>query len=141
MLSYSLFTLAVSGLLVLYGVVVSTWAERRHAQAAAKLGCKKPKWREYKWPLGTDMIWRLLKADREHILPNEVLAIADVMGVPTWEQSVLGAVAIVTADPKNIQALLATQFNDFEIGEGRRNNFWPLLGNVSGPRLSPTAST
>ena len=32
-------------------------------------------------------------------------------------------------DEKNIQAILATQFKDFDIGPKRRNNFMPLLGN------------
>lgn len=32
-------------------------------------------------------------------------------------------------DEKNIQAILATQFKDFDIGPVRRGNFFPLLGN------------
>jgi len=35
----------------------------------------------------------------------------------------------VTVDPKNIQAVLATQFHDFSLGQTRRGNFFPLLGN------------
>jgi cytochrome P450 len=36
---------------------------------------------------------------------------------------------IYTCDPKNIQAILATRFQDFELGETRRQSFFPLLGN------------
>ncbi|PLB39435.1 cytochrome P450 [Aspergillus candidus] len=36
---------------------------------------------------------------------------------------------IITCDPKNIQAMLAIQFNDFELGSSRRISLHPLLGN------------
>jgi len=51
------------------------------------------------------------------------------IGKPTWTQNVLGTTAYVTFEPKNIQAILATQFPDFEIGSLRRSNFFPMLGN------------
>ncbi|KAJ9637341.1 hypothetical protein H2199_007628 [Coniosporium tulheliwenetii] len=81
-------------------------------------------------PGGIDFIWRLTKADRRNQVPNELEAIyADMGGVNTWQQSIFGSVTYLTVDPKNIQALLATQFPDFEIGPMRRGNFFPLLGN------------
>jgi hypothetical protein len=36
---------------------------------------------------------------------------------------------IITIDPKNIQAILAVQFKEFGLGEGRNGNFNPLLGH------------
>ncbi|PKX99701.1 putative cytochrome P450 family protein [Aspergillus campestris IBT 28561] len=36
---------------------------------------------------------------------------------------------IITCDPKNVQAMLATQFQDFELGSARRISLHPLLGN------------
>ena len=53
----------------------------------------------------------------------------DSIGALTFQTSVLGATTIVTADEKNIQAILVTQFQDFDIGQVRRANFFPLLGN------------
>jgi len=35
---------------------------------------------------------------------------------------------ITTADPENIQALLATKFHDFDMGPARKNTFFDLLG-------------
>ncbi|KAI9743319.1 MAG: hypothetical protein M1818_003165 [Claussenomyces sp. TS43310] len=43
--------------------------------------------------------------------------------------SVLGSSTLFTADEKNIEAMLATQFNDFGLGPDRRGSFRPLLGN------------
>jgi len=37
--------------------------------------------------------------------------IVDKVGVPTFEQRLLGARVINTIDPKNIEAILSTQFN------------------------------
>jgi hypothetical protein len=34
----------------------------------------------------------------------------------TFEQNFFGDLNLVTVEPKNIQALLATQFNDFSLG-------------------------
>lgn len=114
---------------LVYLVVSSFLARRHHAQRAAELGCRPAPFRPYKWPFGADMVWRVIKADRDQVVPDEVVRIAEEMGVSTFEQNLLGDLNIVTTDPKNIQALLATQFNDFALGEQRRNNFFPLLGN------------
>lgn len=46
----------------------------------------------------------------------------------TWAGGMLGEKMYFTADPKNIQAMLATQFEDFCLGQGRRNNMEPTLG-------------
>jgi hypothetical protein len=47
---------------------------------------------------------------------------------PTWYQYVLGYWHHVTADPKNVQALLATQVNDFDLGPARHGSFAPFIG-------------
>jgi hypothetical protein len=46
--------------------------------------------------------------------------------VQTYETKILGDQVIFTSDPKNIQAMLATQFKDFELGQVRRGSFAPL---------------
>lgn len=43
-------------------------------------------------------------------------------------QTLLGKDGFFTIEPKNIQAILATQFKDFGLGDARNNNFKPLLG-------------
>lgn len=126
---YATYALLLVSTFVLYTFISSYVTNRRHAQQAAELGCKQPLWRPYQWPLGTDMVWRLMQADKAQVVPDEFIRISNELGVWTWEQNFLGDTSFVTTDPKNIQAVLATQFNDFEIGSVRRNNFFPLLGN------------
>lgn len=36
---------------------------------------------------------------------------------------------VTTAEPENIQAILATKFHDFDLGPSRRDNFHDMLGN------------
>ena len=36
---------------------------------------------------------------------------------------------LLTIDPKNVQAVLSTNFKDFQLGDPRRQSFFPLLGN------------
>ncbi len=115
---------------VFYYFLSSFLASRRHAQNAARLGCKPPPMRPSKLPFGIDLAQRIMKADRERLVPEMFLELHEEMGRPsTWVQNFLGPEVLVTVDPKNIQALLATQFNDFVIGERRRKNFMPMLGN------------
>lgn len=40
-----------------------------------------------------------------------------------------GTNALLTVEPANIQAMLATQFKDFELGAMRINQFYPVLGS------------
>lgn len=47
----------------------------------------------------------------------------------TFGVDLLGDYLIFTNEPKNIHAMLATQFADFEIGERRRENSSDLLGS------------
>lgn len=114
---------------VLYRIVTSVVTSRYHARRAAELGCKPPLSRPYRYPLGVDLVWRLVKADKAQVIPDEMVAIYNELKVNTWSQNMLGDSFIATVDPKNIQAVLATQFNDFALGELRTNNFFPLLGN------------
>ncbi|KAF4633345.1 hypothetical protein G7Y89_g4774 [Cudoniella acicularis] len=51
------------------------------------------------------------------------------VGAITYKYSVFGSTNVVTSDEKNIQAVLAIQFNDFELGPLRRACFWPLMGS------------
>ncbi|KAJ6264920.1 Cytochrome P450 [Drechslerella dactyloides] len=43
---------------------------------------------------------------------------------------VLGDNSIITREPRNIQALLATQFDDFSVGAARHAEFGPILGEA-----------
>lgn len=105
-------------------------SSRRHARNAVKLGCKPPPLRPYRLPFGIDMLQRMIKADGEKRVPDLMLDIYEEMGRKhTWLHLFFGMESIWTVDPINIQAILATQFQEFVLGETRRNNFFPLLGN------------
>jgi hypothetical protein len=115
---------------IFYRFLSSTLTSRRHAQNAARLGCKPPVRRPCKLPLGIDLARRVMKADQERRVPDMFLDVYEELGWPnTWVQYFMGRDTISTVDPKNIQAILATQFNDFGIGCIRRMNFLPILGN------------
>lgn len=49
--------------------------------------------------------------------------------VTTFRAQQSGREALTTIEPKNIQAILATQFKDFELGSSRRISLLPLLGS------------
>jgi hypothetical protein len=101
---------------------------RAYAQKSTALGCKPPHIRGHKLPLGIDNVIRLVKADRRGQVPDEIEKIFNEQNRDTFEQSILGIPQLVTSNPRNIQAMLATQFQDFEIGSIRRLNFAPMLG-------------
>ncbi|KAF3915549.1 hypothetical protein ABW21_db0204883 [Orbilia brochopaga] len=44
--------------------------------------------------------------------------------------SLLGETAIITREPRNIQAILTTQFEDFSVGAAKHLPFSPLLGDA-----------
>ncbi|KAK4936535.1 hypothetical protein LTR10_022584 [Elasticomyces elasticus] len=123
---------AALGLLVVsivYFTVASFLSSRYHARKAKELGCQPAFQRKHKWPLGADFVYQVVQADKEQTVPAFFEGLYKELGHPTWIQNVLGPWVYVTADPKNIQAVLATQFNDFEIGASRRGNFFPVFGN------------
>ena len=80
-------------------------------------------------PLGLDMFMKMAKASKEQRLPDFIVERYNAMGPRyTWRTRVLGSEYFTTADPRNIQAILATQFNDFRLGVSRRTNLSPILG-------------
>jgi hypothetical protein len=128
---YLIAGLCLLGASVVYYVVTSILSRRYHARMARELGCQ-PAWeRPYRWPLGVDLVNEVMTADKNHVVPNYFLSVYNekVGKRSTWTQNMLGSYGYITSDPKNIQALLATQFQDFELGEARRGNFFPMLGN------------
>lgn len=47
----------------------------------------------------------------------------------TYEQTITGSTMINTCEPENVKAVLGTQFNNFTLGDRRKNAFLPLLGH------------
>ncbi|KAL4888312.1 cytochrome P450 [Aspergillus ambiguus] len=124
--SPAIISLALVSLYVLYKCLESI-SDRRKAKA---LGCLPVHIRRNCLPLGLDQVYRLLKADQVGQIPEFFAQVfREEGGRRTIQGSTFGSTYIQTVDPKNIQALLATQFHDFELGRLRRSVFFPLLGN------------
>ncbi|GME52339.1 Cytochrome p450 family protein [Neofusicoccum parvum] len=109
--------------------------KRRHSLKARELNCKPvPKYSPGD-PFGMNNLRLILKADGEHRLPehmrDRVYAVSEREGrfVTTFQDVVFGQTNIFTCEPRNVQAVLATQFRDFELGSARNGNFEPMLGH------------
>ncbi|CAL3971722.1 unnamed protein product [Diplocarpon coronariae] len=114
---------------IIYLFVSSSLRSRRQAVRARELKCEEPPFQKNRFPFGVEHVVRALAADRNKQFPVDTIKRMSDVGAITYRYSVLGNRNIFTADEKNIQAILATQFRDFDLGPTRRGNFWPLLGN------------
>ncbi|OJK00234.1 hypothetical protein ASPACDRAFT_28378 [Aspergillus aculeatus ATCC 16872] len=114
---------------VVFRLISSFLTARRNVAKARDLGCEEPPVEKNRWPFGIDSVRRSLEADRAQQFPADVLQRFQELGTYTYRYNVLGSKNLRTADPKNIQAILATQFNDFDLGPTRRGNFFPMLGD------------
>lgn len=115
---------------IAFYVVRLVHKEISHYRCASKLGCKPAYVRPYRWPLALDILKRYSNAINNQVLQNDDVELFKELGCrPTWYQNVLGTWHHYTADPKNIQAILATQFNDFELGPLRRGSLGPVVGD------------
>ncbi|KAJ5105508.1 Cytochrome P450 [Penicillium alfredii] len=112
-------------------VLVTSWI---HARKARELGCGSLPLFPCKDPFGVDNLKETLAAVGEKRLPElgerrlRVISDQENRYVTTYRIRNLGRMHIFTVDPKNIQAVLATQFKEFELGEARRRSIHPLLG-------------
>ncbi|KAE8382736.1 cytochrome P450 [Aspergillus bertholletiae] len=108
-------------------LLCSFYAAWRHAHKAGGLNCQKAPLYPTRDPFGLFTLFEALRADREKVLPELSQKRVDLMSkrhnryVSTFRVLQAGRENFFTADPKNIQAMLATQFNDFGIGDMRRN--------------------
>ncbi|KAL9095460.1 MAG: hypothetical protein Q9165_002331 [Trypethelium subeluteriae] len=127
--------LGALALSVLYRVLSSFITTRRHAAQSRELGCQSPPKLRENDILGINTIKEVLAASKGKRVPDllveRVKRVSTREGrrVDTYVQQQLLRQNVFTVDPKNIQAILATQFQDFGLGSLRRTNFFPLLGN------------
>ncbi|KAM3475810.1 hypothetical protein MY5147_003562 [Beauveria neobassiana] len=107
----------------------------RFRSKAARLGCKSaPSGISSDWS-GISLMRKGLKAQREKNVPNWMrhefarLSAREGRPVGTFEMSApLFRRVLFTSEPENIKTILATSFKDFSLGDNRRGNFKPLLG-------------
>lgn len=85
--------------------------------------------------LGIKIIKQMKAADQKNmfmnLLDDRVAEMSNAVGrfCPTFSYRVLGKQGFFTCDPKNIQAILAHQFQDFELGALRRRVMGEPLGD------------
>lgn len=121
---------AVAVALRLLWVLVSKW---QNAQNARRLGCGSTPLYPSDF-IGISVLKEALKADKAkqllQLIERRVALMSDREGryVSTFRLRQIGREMYFTTDPKNIQAVLATQFKDFELGAPRRNAIHSLLG-------------
>ena len=105
--------------------------ERRFQKFAAKNGCKSPSMEASTLPWGIDRIYEMFKCVREggDLLDDIVVKRFEENRKMTRESvGLFGKMTLNTIEPKNVQAVLALNFKDFEIGEIRNASFRPFLG-------------
>lgn len=111
----------------LFQFVTSRLSKQRLLAEARRLGCKPPHLRPNRLPFGIDHVREAIKADSEKRFPD--LLVERASDAFTYQYNFIGNEQLHTDEPKNIQAMLATQFSDFSLGELRRGIMFPLLGN------------
>ncbi|KAI1081511.1 cytochrome P450 [Whalleya microplaca] len=94
---------------------------------AHERGCKPPKLWMAKWPLGLDILFKALKVSQEGYILKFFCSMVDQSG-NTFVQDLLAVAGIDTVDPENIEAILSTNFSDYDLGL-RPKTFHALLGN------------
>jgi hypothetical protein len=118
--------------LVLYKFLTLIITKYKHAGLANRLGCKPAPELPSRDPLGINNVIRMKKCNNagrllHHIMErNEISSKQEGRTVFTFRTHIFRNWLIFTCDPKNIQALLATQFDDFHLGSIRFGTFSPL---------------
>lgn len=115
-------------------LLLSLFYRFQTAQKARQRGCEAAPLMPCADPFGFSNLRAAVRADRAKALPelaeSRVKLISDLHNrlVTTYRIRIAGRESILTVDPKNIQAVLATQFKDFDLGPHRRRGVLPLLG-------------
>jgi hypothetical protein len=117
---------------VLYKAINFLVVRSQHAAAAKRLDCKPAPTLPSPDPLGLVNIYRLIKDNARGRLVHNIherfntTSRQEGRTVLTFQTHIAQNWLYATCDPKNIQAILATQFKDFELGPIRFGTFAPL---------------
>ncbi|CAG8981405.1 hypothetical protein HYALB_00009617 [Hymenoscyphus albidus] len=108
---------------------LTTFQTRKHRQSLkTQHNCLPPPKYPHKDPiLGTDLFRANIQAAKESRLLTTWLQRFQQHGA-TFSANFLGAPAICTVDPRNLQTILSTNFHDFGVQPLRRDATLPFLG-------------
>ena len=108
----------------------SIYTCRYHAGEALGLGCEPLPRQKSRLPFGISILRSWLKAIDEMRYPDHIKDTFEQMGAATFDFVWLGTPAIFTIDPKNIEAVFATQFEEFVHGDLLIKMPQPLAGRA-----------
>lgn len=83
---------------------------------------------KYNFPFGIPWIYGLAKATTKNLLNERLKLDITETGRLTVRNEVISQFLFMTSDPENLKAILATQFEDFNLGD-RYKQMYPLLGD------------
>lgn len=119
-----------------YTYLSSLFHKRRLRQLAVQHNAVLPTFAESKLPFNLDFLWRFLNASKNKEDIFTILADSYAKNGTTFESPGLFTDSrLNTIDPLNIQAILATQFQDFELGQqlNRRLLLGKCIFTTDGP--------
>jgi len=119
----------------IYKVINTILAKRQLAAKAKETGA----YEALSYPVagfgGFKHLGELMEADKNQLFPNLMVKRERVMSelhsreVATFKNYIAFQDVYFTSDPRNIQAMLAKQFDDYELGPTRSANMIPTLGS------------
>lgn len=115
------------GILFVVAVTYLVFSQIQHYVTAKRLGTKKVKYYLNDMLLGFRNFFTIMNAKKEGRMIKVSHSRYEDLG-DTYTTKIFGLSMILTRDPENIKALLATQFNDFCLGT-RHEHFKPFLGD------------
>ncbi|KAF2857784.1 putative P450 monooxygenase [Piedraia hortae CBS 480.64] len=120
---------------VLFQIASLVVRRKRYNALAKAWGCGDVPYLTNMGFLGLSHLNRMVAADEAQLFPDEMQDWHNQMckstgrTCATFKTTFLGQTSYFTSDPKNIQALLATKFGDFDLGSTRRGNLIATLGD------------
>ncbi|KAH8702362.1 cytochrome P450 CYP4/CYP19/CYP26 subfamily [Talaromyces proteolyticus] len=101
----------------------------RHFTNARRLNCQKPRTKATRLPWGIDFVRRLAKASNQDRLCEEVSSFFEEEQCNTFQVWLPQRHKhFWTTEPRNVQAILATQFSQFELPPEREGVVKPMFG-------------
>lgn len=129
-------TAIMSIYLILAGLLIVAFIGRRisknirRRRAAKQLNCQPVTRRQNRLPFGFDFIQEIAAADKADAVPIHFEDVAKKMApATTWQMDLFGKTSMMTIEPNNVKALLATQFKDFDLGPRRKGCFSPMFAH------------
>ncbi|KAF1815825.1 cytochrome P450 [Eremomyces bilateralis CBS 781.70] len=106
--------------------------ERRFQQYARQHQCEEARKNTLiKWPWALDGHWRAMKAVSKgaDFFDDVIIPRYEALNTFTIASKVFGLNVLETIEPKNLQAILATNFKDFDLGDQRNKQLGAVLGH------------